>query len=282
MNIKAFFSSLLQKPDAPKFEVKPDSKGLNFFTSKELFHRCQQGDSKLDDSIVYQFLSLQMMAEQGAATPIANGFFIASDEAVKLSEEDRLLLGLPDNWPGQFEVEFEGTTTHPFFNIRLKLVHSDGSTLVGKQFQLNGPLLKLAHSEIYLPSPEQWYLLNAVQKHNALIEKSEYDNLSAVYQLQQAAAEGCQVQLAHFNDLEAVSPDAIGVGVKVNPDGSLTLNPSIEGVDIDRLAERLGQLDSKGKVRSIRVGKQIVLLDETEVRRGSGNPEIQNYPQRAG
>ena len=265
MNIKAFFSSLLQKPDAPKFEVKPDSQGLNFFTSKEFFQRCQQGDPKLDDSIVYQFLSLQMLAEQGAAKPIANGFFLSSEEAVKLSEEDRLLLGLPENWPGQFEVEFEGTTTHPSFNIRLKLIHSDGSALVGKQFQVNGPLLKLAHSEIYLPSPEQWHLLRAVQKHNGLLEKTEYDNLAAVYQLQQAAAEGCKVQLAHFNDLEAVAPDAIGVGVKVNPDGSLTLNPSVDGVDIERLAERLGQLDRKGKSRSIRVGKQIVLLDEQKL-----------------
>ena len=269
MNIRQFIQGLLGKESStPRFQFIADSQGLNFILPDDVFRHCQSGDNSLDDAVQYQFITLQMLAEEGRAQALANGFFLTADNAVSLSGDERLLLQLPAFWPGRFEVSFSGQTTHPAFKCELHLLDTDGSRVLPNQYRLNGPFLKLTETEQYLPSNEQWHLIQAVVEHNSLspAERGEYENLLAVYKMQQALSEGCQVDLGHFRELEAVCPDGIGVDVQIVNDGSALITPTIgHGVDTSELEARLGQLDKDGRVKSLRVGKRIVLLEEQKL-----------------
>ncbi len=269
MNIKQFIRGLLKKEaSTPRFQFIPDSQGLNLILPDDVFKSCQSGDANLDDLTQYQYITLQMLAEEGRVLPLANGFFLPSDNAVCLNDDERLLLQLPKSWPGRFQVSFTGQTTHPAFTCELILIDSDGLRIPRSQYRLNGPLLKLTETEQYLPSPEQWHLIQAVVQHNALPpdDRGEYQNLIAVYKMQQALADGCQVDLGHFRELEAVCPDGVGVDVQITNDGSALITPTIgHGVDTRELEARLGQLDKDGRVKSLRVGKRIVLLDKQKL-----------------
>ena len=269
MNIRQFVQGLLkQETSTPRFKAIPDSEGLNLVLPDNIFQQCQVGAPLLDDALQYQFITLKMLAEQGEADLLPNGFFLTSDNAVRLTEDNRLLLQLPQSWHGKFQVDFEGKTTQPAFACQLSLIEPGGEYISQSQIIFRGPLIKLTETEQYLPSPEQWHLLKAVLQHQALAPglRGEYHNLLAVFQMQQALAEGCQVDLGHFRNIEAVSPEGIGVDVQIDSDGSAVITPTVgNGVDTNDLSVRLGQLDNEGKVQSLRIGKRIVLLDETRI-----------------
>ncbi len=264
-----FIQGLLKKEtQTSRFKCIPDSQGLNFVLPEPVFRRCTEGDGDLDAALQYQFITLQMLAEEGQAEAIPNGFFLPSDNATRLVESDRLLLELPKPWSGKFQVGFSGKTTQPSFACELTLIETNGERVLPSQYSFHGPLLKLTEAEQYLPSPEQWHLFKAVQQHQALRaeERGEYQNLLAVYQMQQARAGGCVVDLGHFRDLEAISPDGIGVDIQIAHDGSALVSPTVgQGIDSRELEARLGQLDKHGKVKSLRIGKRIVLLDESKI-----------------
>lgn len=269
MNIRHFIKTLLKKEVVtPRFHFIPDSLGLNFVISDDVFALCQSGDAHLDDIVQYQFITLQMLAEEGQTLPLANGFALKNEHVVCLGSDERLLLQLPKPWPYGFQVEFTGQTQQPSFGCELILIDADGSRIPPQQYRLHGPLIKLTETEQYLPTPEQWHLMQAVIQHNNLRpgDRGEYQNLLTIHRIQEAFSEGCKVELGHFKELLAVCPERIGVDVQMNKDGDAIITPTVgQGIDTRELEVRLGQLDKAGQIKSLRVGKRIVLLDERKL-----------------
>ena len=133
--------------DIGGFQIVPDADGLNFILPQE-FNDCKDGQG--NEWVLNQFIALQMLAEEGTAEPIANGFFIESDDVVRLDDDTRYLLEVPNPWPGEFELNVKGQTTQRSFSLNLVLNALDGEQIA--TYKLHGPLLKLSEDEVFLPT----------------------------------------------------------------------------------------------------------------------------------
>jgi len=240
------------------FEAFPDSDGLSFCLDRTTFERLKHGEGNGLQRM--QMVVLQMLQEQGAAEPIANGFRLPADAAAALDEEQRSLLKLPPRFSGEFRSEISGRSGNSGFRVRLSLQLADGEAPV----ELKGPLLNLGGGERYLLTPAELLGLNAWQKHCELPpeERGEGANLRLMAALQTAARSGMAIDLSHFDKIDVVVPDSIGVVATRLPDGSLQLCPSLgEGSTPEQLERRWTQLDLSKEGGVLRVENRIVLLD---------------------
>jgi SNF2 family DNA or RNA helicase len=251
--------ALIQKApeNEERFQIKPHPYGISLIGDDLKKFREGNGSSLMQ----HQFVTLKILAEEGLANELDNGFDISSEEAVRLGNPERLLLGLPKPWPGEFRITFNGTTSHPSFSIVMELVLPSGQRII--DYSIQGPIISISENEVFLPNQAQWILLNTVQTHKGLMpdERTESSNLMVVYKLQTAQKEGAAVDLAHFKDIEVIKPEKIGLSVDQKDDGSLDLAPDIEGIaSHEETVNRLHQLDDGNPVLHIK--DKIVVLDD--------------------
>ena len=243
------------------FDLKTDHLGLALTLDEGKLSKARKGD--IGYPAIQQFLTLTLLAEQGLAEEIGNGYAMASDVAVQLDTDTRNQLGLPDPWIGSFRLQTSGTTGSEYFNVSLSLLRPDGQD-VG-YYQIDGPLVRLSDHEVYLPDEAQWIALAAVQQHLKLVdnqeEQSETDNLLAIHAVQNAKSMGLDVDMGPFRNLDISKPEKVGVAISETTDGDLVLTPSLGvGEDPDDVARRLGQVTGKVK-GAIRIGDRIIVLD---------------------
>ena len=267
MKITERIASIFSKDDL-KFKHIPDTGSLNFVLPQNLFEKCSAGmeGGEISQAALHQFIALQMLAEQGLATPIANGFCLENEDAVRLDEETRKLLELPSPWPGSFDITFEHHTQQASFrlNLILKTVHRESIL----HYDLQGPLLKLTDTDIYLPSPEQWVALKTVEDHKHLKpdQRNEYQNLKAIHQLKTAQAQGCKVALHHFENFQTQIPEHITVTGRILETGDMLLSPQFDDIaEPDEIEDRLHQLEPGNHIQSLRVEDTFILLDENKL-----------------
>ncbi|MBU1000955.1 MAG: restriction endonuclease [Proteobacteria bacterium] len=239
------------------FKPRAHAYGVEFVSENMDALRVGQGSS-LEQ---HQLVTLRMLAEQGAVVERPDGFDMPSEDVVLLGDAERLLLGLPQPWHGEFNVNFNGVTTHPSFTMNLELILPSGERV--RHFKLNGPFLGLSEKEIFLPDKAQWDLLEAVKGHGELKAegRTERANLEAVYDLQRAKSNGAVVDLSQFDHLRVERPKRVGVSISQLDDGSLGLFPQVgEGATPEDIQSRTHQLDDGGEV--LRVRESLVVLDD--------------------
>ncbi|KPA11971.1 helicase [Candidatus Magnetomorum sp. HK-1] len=246
------------------FKQDINSEGIYFSLPVHLWNSViqKQGDIHL----LHQYIALQMLLEEGLAEQGEHGFVINPASAVLLDENTRYLLDLPSPWPGSMTVEVSGHTQSPQFDALLFLEAPDGESI--RYYNLNGPLLELSEEEKFLPNALQWHALKAIADHQSLTEneRTEYHNLSLIYQLQQAHKKGLSINLAQFSQLDIVQPERISVTVDEQDDGSAVLTPNFGNIARpDDIAKRLGQLNPDHSAQSMRINDTIVLLDEEKL-----------------
>ncbi|ETR73469.1 MAG: SNF2-like protein, partial [Candidatus Magnetoglobus multicellularis str. Araruama] len=255
----------IKKKDAQTvFKQTYTENGIHLSVSPQVWNALIQRQS--NTHLLHQYVVLQMLVEEGMAIEEQNGFFVSSDSAVLLDYHTRLLLNLPESWPGKMHIEIDGHTQSPRFKAMLILESPDGEMI--RYYNFNGPLLILSEEENFLPNTEQWHAFQAMATHQQCPEneRSEYQNLALVYQLQQAKEKGLDINLSHFRHLDIVEPEQIGVTIDEQDDGSAVLTPSFGNVaSSDDIARRLGQINPNHNVHSMRINDSIVLLDEKKL-----------------
>ncbi|MBI9113239.1 SNF2-related protein [Maridesulfovibrio ferrireducens] len=224
-------SLLAAAKDDSGFEIEAHPYGISFKTDQ--MQVCRNG--KASQILQLQFVTLRIMTEQSLAAELENGFDLVSEDVVRLSHSDRLLLGLPEAWPGEFRIEFNGLSTQADFFLNAGLVLPSGDVV--RHFYRNGPMFSISEQETYLPDQAQWLLLNTIEQHSLLSpdDKNEQVNLLAVKALQKAESMGAAVNLSHFEDLVVNTPDGITFSANQLDDGSLELLPSFRDVKEDKL-----------------------------------------------
>ncbi|WP_019603598.1 DEAD/DEAH box helicase [Teredinibacter turnerae] len=213
-----------------------------------------------------QLAYLKGMEEQSRAVRNANGFTIPSTNVVELGDDFVSLFNFPDFFDGRYIAKFEGNTGKSTFKVFIELIMNDGTSV--QHFSAWGPFLKLSDNEIYMLSEADWHAFKSVTHHQKLQpqERSEYENNWLVFQLQIAKRRGMNIDLAHFKNLEIVSPDSVGVAVEELANGDLLLTPSFgSGIRIDDIKTRLGQL-SEEEHCILRVKNKFILLDEKRLK----------------
>lgn len=215
----------------------------------------------------YQYLVLQQLLEAGNACKKGPGVHVDNDVLCNLDEASREILGLPEPWPGRFELECTGRTNSSDFAISLSPLEKWGATAYSSR-RLKGPFLEVNGID-YLPDAPQWLALSVVENHSSLdpAEKTEDVNLFAVNAIKLAAQRGADIDLKHFANLEISIPPSVSVTVTENKDGSLRLSPHL-GDDIpqEKIEMMLGQLEKAGKTATLRIGKKIILFDEPRLK----------------
>ena len=249
------------KPASTGFQWNADSEGINLFLSRDDFTALEQGEG--DHWTLTQYAHLKMLEEQGLAERLPNGFIIASELAVQLDDDVRRLLELPPPFPGNFQTDIRGLTTHADFSVKL-LPRLSGAG-VFNAWSIKGPLLWISEQTRYLLTPAQWLAFNALQAHRNSegTGDDEQRNLALVAALQRAKKQGMRVELAAFDTIEIVSPEKIILTLEREDNGGLLLSPHYGDSSIAAdIAQRLGQLKPDARVGSLRVGNKRIVLDE--------------------
>lgn len=214
----------------------------------------------------YQYLVLQQLLEAGEAQQGGDDIHVDSGVLCRLDTVSRQLLGLPDPWPGRFELEIRSATHRPDFALSLRPLSARGRRSFAAA--LEGPFL-MVEGTPYLPDAAQWLALHTVAEHTALSldERGEIANLRVVHAIQQACRQGADIDIRHFSDMPVEIPQRVGVTAIENTDGSLRLVPDF-GADLspDAVEALLGQIEGHEGGAVLRVGKQLVLLDERRLR----------------
>lgn len=243
------------------FQWNADSEGINLFLPRDEFTALEQGEG--DNWTLTQYAHLKMLEEQGLAERLPNGFIIASELAVQLDDDVRRLLELPPPFPGYFQADIHGLTTHADFSVKL-LPCLSGATVFNAS-SIKGPLLKISEQTRYLLTPAQWLAFNALQTHKNSegAGDDEQRNLALVAALQRAKKQGMRIELRAFDNIEVVSPEKVILTLEREDNGGLLLSPHYGDPSIaDDIVRRLGQLNPDASVGSLRVGNQRIVLDE--------------------
>ncbi|SDJ58238.1 Superfamily II DNA or RNA helicase, SNF2 family [Ferrimonas sediminum] len=224
---------------------------------------------KAEPWVQHQHVYLSMLVEQGDAERVPNGFVVPAEVLGRLDEEGRELLELPKHWQGQFSAEIKGQLHSPTFQVTLYVAWQTPEQIrKTTNWKWNGTFLTFGGTQKYLLDVPHLSVFQALESHNCS-PKSEADNLQLIYALQQAKRTGVNIELAHFDTdkLQIRVPDSVGVQLDVTARGNGILTPSLgTDADADMIQARLGQLRPDATVASLRVGNEIVLLDEDRLK----------------
>ncbi|GBU09473.1 hypothetical protein AwWohl_06110 [Gammaproteobacteria bacterium] len=257
--LKGFLPNLAE---AEGFKYQTDSKGINFLISPERFAAIQKG--KADPLITTQFAVLKMLAEQGSADIIPNGFIVPSEHIVHLDEDMRQLLKLPHLWQGSLKADIEGESYKPNFKVNLYAIDNAESATMRFKI-LGGAIISFSKQREYSLTPAQYMVFQAQEIHK-LSDKTEFDNLSLIKVLQDSQKIGLQVDLAHFAQTIIHIPTDIFISSEKNQQGDLILTPTMgQNASIADINLRLGQLD-RNHSKTLRVGKEIILFTEPRLK----------------
>jgi hypothetical protein len=202
-----------------------------------------------------QFYVLDMLADEGRATALPDGFAVAAEEVVRLDDDEASILSLPARFSGQVNATVHRWTAARDFHIAVELQ-------VGpypQTHQRRGPVVLLDGS-LYRLSVPLLRTLQALDDHAALppSQRTEDQNVRLVARIQaaQRLAAGSKdernldkcftISLGALDRFSTVVPERVGLMVEPQPDGSLIVNPDLgPGTDAGRLASRWHQLDQQ-------------------------------------
>lgn len=257
--IKSFFSSSQSKSENLfQWKISPFDDEIEFTFDKK-YQNKQTETAQKNPLFGFQLAYLAALKDEYNVVEFPNGFALPASIVPNLDDNFATLFDLPPKFSGSFKSDIRNRLENAAFELRLIPVLPNGEQIL--HYELEGCFLKLAENERYFLSLAQFLALQAVKKHQNLTVRTEYENSLLIFQLQIAKQKGVNIDLQHFETLEMISPDKIGIAIEEKPNGDIELIPTFKGVDITDLKTRTGQL-TKSDTCLLRVKNQFVLFDE--------------------
>lgn len=244
------------------FDFTPDSEDGGYFSvEKSQFDKIKNGTA--NDWLTQQFVILKMIEEQGEAESIPNGFIVPAEVLCRLDEYTREALSLPNPWDGTITADIKGNTGRSNFHIDLLVTDPNGRDT--HSYLVEGPILKFGESASFLLTQAQLIAFEARKRH-AESEKTEFDNLTYLHNLQLSQKEKADIKLMQFEKLEIHTPDKIAVEAEIDELGNLILTPQMgQSSSHEEIEKVLGQI-MEPNANTIRVGDEIILFTEEKVK----------------
>jgi SNF2 family DNA or RNA helicase len=263
MALSGLISKFFKNTDrSVSFIFEPDSvDGVYFSIEKNKFEKIKNGTA--NEWLTQQFIILKMMEEQGEAESIPNGFIVSADVLSRIDEYTREALSLPEVWNGTISADIKGNTSRSSFHIDLLV--SDPEERNTYSYKVEGPIIKFGDSFSFLLSQAQLIAFEAHQRHEKS-EKTEFDNLTYLHNLQLSQKEGADIKLKHFEKLEIHTPEKIAVEAELDQFGNLILTPQMgQTASHEEIEKVLGQIMAPN-ANTIKVGNEIILFTEDKVK----------------
>lgn len=250
-------------------------------------------DGTAQRSAQEQFYVLDLLVDEGGAVALPDGFAVPAEVLARLDDGDATVLRLPTRYTGAVRTAVHRFTSSPDFRVDVELQLGAHPEPVRRR----GPVVHVG-GQTYRLSVPMLQTLRAVETHTALAraERTEAANVRLVAQLQAARTlagsrdpavndPDFDVSLGSLDRFTTVVPDAVGLVVEPQPDGSLAVEPDLgRSVDRDRVRTRWHQVDRRqvedrpGDDASavLRVDDTLVLLEPKQL---DGVREVRALPQ---
>ena len=244
------------------FNFNPDStEGGYFSVEKNQFAKIKNGTA--NEWLTQQFVILRMLEEQGEAESIPNGFIVSSEVLSRLDDYTREALSLPKQWHGKITADIQGTTSRSSFGIDLSV--TDPRDRDTHNYQIEGAVIQFGEASKFLLSQAQLMAFTAQNQHNNS-DKTEFDNLTYLHNLQLSQKTGAIIRLKHFDKLKIYTPDKVAVVAELNRNGDLILTPQMgQKANHEEMQRVLGQLMAPN-ANTLKVGDEIILFTEEKIK----------------
>lgn len=262
MGISDFIKSLFQKEQANLFQWQVNKFDEIVFSFDKRYQNKKIETVKNNPLFGAQLAYLSALKDEYEIIEMPNGFVLPAGIVPNLDADFAHLFALPSQFQGKFIADIRNNLESENFALTLQILLPNGEKV--SLYQLEGCFLKLAENERYTLSPTQYQALQAVKNHQNSAKHDEYENSWLIFQLQLAKKGGANIDLKHFEKLEMVSPEKIGVAVEVMPNGDIQLIPAFPDVDIDDIRTRTGQI-TKSQTCLLRVKNKFVIFDDKKL-----------------
>jgi SNF2 family DNA or RNA helicase len=246
-----------------------------FFVKKKDYEKALRGAAKGAAGEAFERFELLLESGEANVRDAREGLHIAAEDAVRLDQATRDCFGLPPQWPGSLLLDTHSVPNLRDFDAKLRLIDVMGYAI--DSWSLRGGILRIG-DDCYLPGPEVFACLTGFEKWKALAKKTEADHLRLIHVLSEAFQRGCRVNIASVGKIKVATPSEIVVEASGQSDGSILLTPvpmisdlvdsadseSILRAYIQKVEERLMQLEGSSEESILRIGSTLVLLDKEQ------------------
>lgn len=263
MALLDLFNKFFKNADrSVSFNFTPDElDGAYFSLDKNEFEKVKNGTA--NEWLIQQYVTLKMLEEQGEAESIPNGFIVPANVLCRLDDYVRESLSLPPLWDGVIYSDIKGNTSKANFSVELAVSDPDGRTT--HNYTVEGPIIKFGETSQYLLTQAQLIAFEAKKKHENS-DKTEFDNLSLLHNLQLSQKQNAKLQLQHFDKLKIHTPEKIAVEAEIDSYGNLILTPFMgQNSSHEDMQKVLGQIVAPN-ANTIKVGDEIILFTEEKIK----------------
>lgn len=198
-----------------------------YFVGKEQDKISVSAWTALEKEYSSQLVILYELYDNGLAEFTENSCDINISNILKLSDTDKLILGLPSWYPYEIFVESDGTVTQSTFKFKYGFYDfaPNGTRL---KTERKGAILKVEENE-YLLSVNQYSICQAIDEFNNLpdIEKGSTINLKKLSEIKMLSNENGLVLEQFLNNQESFLPQKIKLDLNFN-NGQLEIIPTLD------------------------------------------------------
>ena len=158
--------NLFRKSETKTFQFDWDetSTGIRFIIPWDNVALTEYTANLAPDAYQAQWLLLKELLDNGQAELSDMGVHIPFEEVCCLDLRERELLGLPDPYPFEIEIQSDGTLNQTEFRYNYQFLKPDGKPLYPARI---GCILRLTKEWAYLLTHEQFRLLEKLDAFNA-------------------------------------------------------------------------------------------------------------------
>ena len=218
-------------PEPLQFNWQETPTGIQFTAPSERFSLSEYATDLPTDAYQAQtqWLLLKELLDNGQAELSDTRISIPCEEVCRLDFVEQSLLGLPEPYPFDLEIQSSGMLNQREFRYNNRFLKPDGKPLHLKRI---GCLLRLTQERAYLLTQEQFVLLEALDAFNGrdAADKSCQSNL-----LEFAKIKGLANQIGaeldrYLNQEEVAAPKTVRLHLRESGN-TVEIIPDVEGVD---------------------------------------------------
>ena len=182
-----------------------------------------------------QWLLLKELLDNGQAELSDIGIHIPFEEVCCLEFVDQELLGLPEPYPFEIEINSFSMLNQPEFQYHYQFLKPDGKPLHPERI---GCILRLTEEWAYLLTHEQFMLLEELDAFNAReVEDKNFEaNLIEFAKIKGLAKETGSVLDRYLNQEEVVAPKTVRLRLRESGD-SVEIIPDAADIDSEKFEE---------------------------------------------